>query len=140
MIMALLCALPLLAAGQARPQLSVVVPMFNEAANLEPLVARLTPVLERCADSFEVIFVDDGSSDDTLGALRAVHRLDLRCAAGNPRGDADATARTPVQRAQTSLHKSIIGGDGAQPFAAGSTQDMTKASILLPLFTYRTGA
>ncbi len=65
-------------AGDAPPQLSLVVPMYNEQANLEPLVARLIPVLERCADSFEVIFVDDGSSDDTLGALRAVHRLDPR--------------------------------------------------------------
>ncbi|MDB5568840.1 MAG: putative enzyme [Hyphomicrobiales bacterium] len=67
-----------LAPRAAPPQLSVVVPMYNEEANLEPLVARLVPVLERCVDTFEVIFVDDGSSDATLAALRAVHRLDPR--------------------------------------------------------------
>ncbi|HEY8579269.1 MAG TPA: glycosyltransferase family 2 protein [Beijerinckiaceae bacterium] len=61
-----------------RPQLSVVVPMFNEAENLRPLVSRLVPVLERCADSFEVIFVDDGSSDDTLAVLRLAHEEDPR--------------------------------------------------------------
>ena len=62
----------------ARPEISVVVPMFNEAENLAPLVARLTPVMERCSASFEVVFVDDGSTDETLIALRRAHQLDMR--------------------------------------------------------------
>ncbi|MFZ9500640.1 MAG: glycosyltransferase family 2 protein [Beijerinckiaceae bacterium] len=62
----------------ARPEISVVVPMFNEAENLAPLVARLTPVMERCSASFEVVFVDDGSTDDTLTALRRANQLDPR--------------------------------------------------------------
>ena len=62
----------------AAPELTVVVPMYNEAANLSPLVARLTPVLERCVASFEIVFVDDGSSDDTLLALRQAHLSDPR--------------------------------------------------------------
>jgi glycosyltransferase involved in cell wall biosynthesis len=58
--------------------LSVVVPVFNEAENIEPLLRRLLPVLERCVASFEVIFVDDGSTDATLACLHKAHSADAR--------------------------------------------------------------
>jgi len=61
------------------PELSVIVPVFNEADNLEALVARLVPVLERVAASHEIVFVDDGSSDNSMVKLRALHALDHRC-------------------------------------------------------------
>ena len=57
------------APSAARPELSVVIPVFNEADNLDLLIARLMPVLERCVASCEVIFVDDGSSDQSLKLL-----------------------------------------------------------------------
>ena len=60
-----------------QPELSVVVPVQNESENIRPLLQRLVPVLERAARSFEIIFVDDGSSDDTLDILRALHGLSL---------------------------------------------------------------
>ena len=60
------------------PEISVVVPMFNEARNLRPLVARLLPVLEGLGGAFEVIFVDDGSRDATLETLRELHGEDPR--------------------------------------------------------------
>jgi glycosyltransferase involved in cell wall biosynthesis len=60
------------------PELSVVVPVFNEAGNIEALLARLTPVLERVVASHEIIFVDDGSSDETMATLRKVHAQDRR--------------------------------------------------------------
>ncbi|HVA76892.1 MAG TPA: glycosyltransferase family 2 protein [Candidatus Binataceae bacterium] len=53
-------------------ELSVVVPMRNESANLEELFARLLRVLERIGASFEVICVNDGSTDDTLAGLLAM--------------------------------------------------------------------
>ncbi|MBO0734478.1 MAG: glycosyltransferase family 2 protein [Methylocapsa sp.] len=59
-------------------ELTVVVPAYNESGNVAILAARLVPVLERCAASFEIIFVDDGSADDTLETLRAAHRKDPR--------------------------------------------------------------
>lgn len=47
------------------PQLSVIIPAYNEASNIEPLLDRLLPVLEDIGLPFELIFVDDGSSDGT---------------------------------------------------------------------------
>ncbi len=54
------------------PDISVVIPVYNEAANLRSLAARLIPALESCGVSFEAIFVDDGSEDNSLAALRAL--------------------------------------------------------------------
>ena len=61
-----------------QPELSVITPVYNESRNIEALLKRLVPVLERCAASFEIIFVDDGSTDDTLDRLRAAHAADPR--------------------------------------------------------------
>ncbi len=55
----------------ARPELSVVVPMRNEAGNLDTLFHRLLPALNRLGLSFEVVCVDDGSTDATWPALLA---------------------------------------------------------------------
>jgi glycosyltransferase involved in cell wall biosynthesis len=63
------------------PELSVVVPVYNEAENIEPLAARLTSVLERVVSSHEIIFIDDGSADETMQILRRVHAADRRCRA-----------------------------------------------------------
>jgi undecaprenyl-phosphate 4-deoxy-4-formamido-L-arabinose transferase len=49
---------------------SIVVPVYNEAANLHGLWERLAPVLNALGRRSEVIFVDDGSSDNSLKILR----------------------------------------------------------------------
>ncbi|MDP7668479.1 MAG: glycosyltransferase, partial [Rhodospirillales bacterium] len=46
------------------PALSVVVPVFNEAENLRPLVADIRGALDGKLD-YEIVYVDDGSTDDT---------------------------------------------------------------------------
>ena len=66
------------AAGANGAELSVITPVYNESDNIEPLLTRLVPVLERCAASFEIIFIDDGSTDDTLKLLRAANHTDSR--------------------------------------------------------------
>ncbi|MCB5176334.1 MULTISPECIES: glycosyltransferase family 2 protein [Microvirga] len=55
----------------ASPELSVIIPVHNESANIAPLCGRLLPVLNRITSRWEVIFVDDGSRDDTLDLIRA---------------------------------------------------------------------
>jgi glycosyltransferase involved in cell wall biosynthesis len=62
-------------------ELSIVVPAHNESKNVDALVERLVPVLERCVASFEIIFVDDGSTDDTFERIRAINRKDARICA-----------------------------------------------------------
>ena len=52
--------------------LSIVIPVFNEAENLGPLVHRLAPVLESETGAWEILFVDDGSRD---GGLEEIKRL-----------------------------------------------------------------
>ena len=50
---------------------SVVVPFLNESPNLEPLCEELKQSLDAMAKSYEVIFVDDGSTDDGVDILEA---------------------------------------------------------------------
>ena len=54
--------------------ISVVIPFYNEACSVEPLFGRLILVLEALNRSWEVICVDDGSRDDTLIGLQAIHQ------------------------------------------------------------------
>src|SRR3990172_9264508 len=56
------------------PDLSVVVPVFNEAENLEPLCREVHQVLEPLAISFELVFADDGSTDGTARILSRLAR------------------------------------------------------------------
>lgn len=58
--------------------ISVVIPVLNEERTLGALLARLLPVLDQSADRFEIIFVDDGSSDETLATLRDWNKRDPR--------------------------------------------------------------
>ena len=53
--------------------ISIVVPVHNEEENVGPLLAELVEVLQPTAQAFEVIFVDDGSSDGTFAALTRIH-------------------------------------------------------------------
>ena len=55
-----------------RSFVSVVVPVYNEAANLRTLWARLEPVMRACGRPWEVLFVDDGSADQSLDILREI--------------------------------------------------------------------
>src|SRR5581483_5170587 len=52
------------------PQLSVVIPVYNEEASLPALFARLYPALDALDVSYEVVFVNDGSRDRSAALLR----------------------------------------------------------------------
>jgi undecaprenyl-phosphate 4-deoxy-4-formamido-L-arabinose transferase len=59
--------------SRERLDLSVIVPIFNEAPTLEELTARLITTLHRLGKSYEVIFVDDGSTDDSAKLLKTLY-------------------------------------------------------------------
>ena len=62
-------------------EISVVIPVFNEASGIAPLCDRLVCVLERISSDWEILFIDDGSQDGTMAAIAARHRLDPRVGA-----------------------------------------------------------
>ena len=55
---------------------SVVIPVFNEEDNVEILHERLTEVLDRLGSEYEIIYVDDGSTDGTLSLLERLQGKD----------------------------------------------------------------
>lgn len=61
------------------PRISVVIPIYNEQENLDALLARITPVLDRLSSyRFEVLFVDDGSQDGSSALVDALCARDAR--------------------------------------------------------------
>src|SRR5262245_15097908 len=62
----------------ATPTLSLVVPAYNEERNIPAFIAAVTPVMESIGESFEIVFIDDGSRDGTFGMLAAASSQDPR--------------------------------------------------------------
>lgn len=62
----------------AVPDISLVVPVYNEEPNIEPLIREIVPALSRITDNFEIIAVDDGSRDDSFGKLKKLRAEDPR--------------------------------------------------------------
>jgi len=57
---------------------SVVIPLYNEEQSLEELHRRLTDTLATLSDRFEIIFVDDGSIDNSFAVIKKLHQRDSR--------------------------------------------------------------
>lgn len=57
----------------ADPQLSLVVPVYNESGNILPLVERSVDALRPVGRTFEIILVNDGSTDGTAAEIAAAH-------------------------------------------------------------------
>jgi glycosyltransferase involved in cell wall biosynthesis len=64
--------------GDAAPEVSIFLPVYNEEPNLRPLHARLDEALQRLGRTAEIIYVDDGSSDGSLNVLRELAAKDSR--------------------------------------------------------------
>ena len=69
---------PSLQAASPAPRVSIVIPVYNEEANLPLLYQRLAPVLDAIAGGVEVVLVDDGSADRSLEILRDLAAGDQR--------------------------------------------------------------
>jgi len=57
-------------------EISVVVPVFDEAGNLAPLMAEIAAAMKSVGHGYEVVFVDDRSSDGSLAELEELQRSD----------------------------------------------------------------
>jgi undecaprenyl-phosphate 4-deoxy-4-formamido-L-arabinose transferase len=61
------------AAGM-KPELSIVIPVYNEEAGLANLFARLYPAMDKLGLPYEVVFINDGSRDDSVAILAEQYR------------------------------------------------------------------
>lgn len=64
--------------GIDTPEISVLVPVLDEADSVDELVERVAAVLDGAGHTFEIVFVDDGSRDGTPDKIRAAHERDAR--------------------------------------------------------------
>ena len=71
--------MPIVDENAAQVEYSIIIPVYNEVQNIEPLYAAIKPVIEKIDRSCEVIFIDDGSKDGTYDALRKIHENDPVC-------------------------------------------------------------
>src|SRR5438477_10985663 len=59
-------------------QFSIVVPFFNAQENIPPLYMKLTEVMDGIGEPYELVFVDDGSKDNTFKVLSDIYEHDRR--------------------------------------------------------------
>jgi glycosyltransferase involved in cell wall biosynthesis len=64
--------------GRNIDTISVVIPLYNEEENVRELYSRLKRSMDFCGRGYEVLFVDDGSTDSTFGILREIQSGDSR--------------------------------------------------------------
>jgi glycosyltransferase involved in cell wall biosynthesis len=94
-------------------QLSLVVPVYNEAGNILPLVASSVDVLRTMGRPFEIILVNDGSTDNTADEIAEAHAkwpecIELRM----PQNSGQAVALLTGLRAARGEYLLMMDGDG----------------------------
>ncbi|WP_312402578.1 glycosyltransferase family 2 protein [Rhizobium sp.] len=93
-------------------ELSLVVPLFNEEESVEPLIDRIATSMARYAASWELILVDDGSTDATIAnARRALNRpgLDLKIVALQRNFGQTAAMQAGINQAEGRLIATLDG-------------------------------
>src|SRR5919197_1216512 len=116
------------------PDVSLVVTVYNEADSVDELYRRTVAALDPGPRTFELIFVDDGSTDGTFAALERLHGTDARVRAvrfkrnfgqhpamhaglARARGDIVVTMDSDLQNQPEDIPKLVeaieAGGDGA---------------------------
>src|SRR5262245_37913873 len=60
------------------PKYSIVVPLYNEQENVRPLYSRIADAMAEADGAYEIVFVDDGSQDNTFRILSDISLIDSR--------------------------------------------------------------
>jgi len=63
---------------QKTAEISVVIPIYNEEENLKELYTKLINIIPSITENYEIIFVDDGSTDNTFGVLKEINKEDAK--------------------------------------------------------------
>jgi len=113
-------------------ELSLIIPAFNEAQRIEPTLRRVHRFLAARPANFEILVVDDGSTDDTVALVTALAgelpglrvlcspvnrgkghavRLGMRAATGHVRIFSDADGSTPIEELDSLLQALASGAD-----------------------------
>ncbi|MBU0763366.1 MAG: glycosyltransferase family 2 protein [Bacteroidetes bacterium] len=59
-----------------KPEISIVIPLYNEEKNITPLYNELAPALKELCNYYEILFVDDGSRDKSFDIIRQLSAQD----------------------------------------------------------------
>lgn len=107
----------------ARLFLSVVIPAYNEAKNIKPIVEQLDQVIRQCSDieNFEILIVDDHSSDNTYGTVESLKNQRVHCLRLSRRSGSHTALRAGISAARGDLAL-CISADGQDD--AGVLEDM----------------
>ncbi len=62
-----------------KPELSIIIPVYNEENNLQELFERISRVMQHEQTEYEVIFIDDGSTDGSLEIIKKIQAGDNHC-------------------------------------------------------------
>lgn len=97
------------------PELSIFFPFWNEEANIESVVEKAIPIAKRVATKYEIIMVDDGSSDSTFEKAEELSQKNknLRVISHTPNRGYGAALRAGFESAQ---YKYIVFNDGDGQF------------------------
>jgi dolichol-phosphate mannosyltransferase len=95
------------------PQLSLVVPVYNEAGNILPLAESAVTVLREMGRPFEIILVNDGSTDSTAAEIAEAHARWPECVElAMPQNSGQAVALLTGLRAARGEYLLMMDGDG----------------------------
>lgn len=95
------------------PQITIVVPVFNEAGNIPNVLSEAAEVFAEAFESFEIIAVDDGSSDASWTELEAASAADPRIRPiRHPKRSGKSAALRTGMRAARSIWVATMDGDG----------------------------